>query len=352
MRGAGLNIYSGVLLRETIKMSDYRKYAGSHFIGGPRIAVIGGGTGQSVILRGLKKQTSNISAIVTMSDDGGGSGVLREELGMLPPGDVRNCILALADNEDIMEKLLQYRFTDGRLKGQNMGNLVISAMTDIYGDFEKAVNRLQRVLRIKGKVIPVTTDDVVLCARLKNGEEIRGESSIPGAVMESGSPIEEVYMDPEDPEALSAAISAIKSADAIILGPGSLFTSIIPNLLVDGIARAVRNASGKKFLVCNVMTQPGETDNYSVMDFVRAAEQYLGRGVIEYVLINDRVCSESEIAKYLEAGTSQILASADERKELREMGIIPIESNLIRTDGGFLRHDADRLAEIVMSLLG
>ncbi len=332
-------------------MTLSNKRAGSHHRGGPRVVVIGGGTGQSVILRGLKKLTSNISAVVTMSDDGGGSGVLREELGMLPPGDVRNCILALADNEDTMEKVLQYRFSDGRLKGQNMGNLVISVLTDIFGDFEIAVNKLQHVLRIKGKVIPVTTEDVVLWARLKNGMEVRGESAIPGAVLEAGSPIDEVYMKPESPEALPSAVSAIQSADIILIGPGSLYTSIIPNLLVDGIVEAVRNASGIKMLVCNVMTQPGETDNYSVMDVVNTIEHYLGENVIEYVLINNRVCGESEISKYLEAGTCQILANDDDRRQLEKKGIIPIESSLIRTDGGLLRHDADRLAKIVMSMV-
>ena len=188
---------------------------------GPRIVVIGGGTGLSVLLRGLKKNSGlHISAIVTVADDGGGSGMLRKDLGMLPPGDVRNCILALADEEDIMEQLLQYRFGNGRLKGQNMGNLFIAALTDIYGDFELAVEKLHDILRIKGKVVPVTSEDVTLCARLKNGKIIRGESKIPKAVSKMESPIEEVFLEPSGVQPLNSAVEAIMNADMIGVGAG------------------------------------------------------------------------------------------------------------------------------------
>ncbi|MFR8251872.1 MAG: gluconeogenesis factor YvcK family protein, partial [Anaerovoracaceae bacterium] len=244
---------------------------------GPRIVVIGGGTGLSVLLRGLKKNSGlHISAIVTVADDGGGSGMLRKDLGMLPPGDVRNCILALADEEDIMEQLLQYRFGNGRLKGQNMGNLFIAALTDIYGDFELAVEKLHDILRIKGKVVPVTSEDVTLCARLKNGKIIRGESKIPKAVSKMESPIEEVFLEPSGVQPLNSAVEAIMNADMIVLGPGSLYSSIIPNLLVGGISDAIRSAGGMKVIVCNVMTQAGETDDYTVVDYVDAIEKYLG----------------------------------------------------------------------------
>ena len=259
---------------------------------GPRIVVIGGGTGLSVLLRGLKKNSGlHISAIVTVADDGGGSGMLRKDLGMLPPGDVRNCILALADEEDIMEQLLQYRFGNGRLKGQNMGNLFIAALTDIYGDFELAVEKLHDILRIKGKVVPVTSEDVTLCARLKNGKIIRGESKIPKAVSKMESPIEEVFLEPSGVQPLNSAVEAIMNADMIVLGPGSLYSSIIPNLLVGGISDAIRSAGGMKVIVCNVMTQAGETDDYTVVDYVDAIEKYLGSGVAEYILINDHICA-------------------------------------------------------------
>ena len=284
---------------------------------GTRIVVIGGGTGLSVLLRGLKKNSGlHISAIVTVADDGGGSGMLRKDLGMLPPGDVRNCILALADEEDIMEQLLQYRFGSGRLKGQNMGNLFIAALTDIYGDFELAVEKLHDILRIQGKVIPVTSEDVTLCARLKNGKVIRGESRIPKAVSKMKSPIEEVFLDPSGVRPLDSAVEAILKADMIVLGPGSLYSSIIPNLLVSGISDAIRTAGGMKVLVCNVMTQAGETDNYTVVDYVDAVERYLGSNVAEYILINDYICQPEELSAYTSAGTCQMCAAPGEREIL------------------------------------
>ena len=319
---------------------------------GPRIVVIGGGTGLSVLLRGLKESGDNhISAIVTVADDGGGSGMLRDDLGMIPPGDVRNCILALADEEDIMEKLLQYRFREGRLKGQNMGNLFLAALTDIYGDFEAAVQKLHDILRIKGKVIPVTSANVTLCARLENGETVRGESRIPQAVCEMKSPIRDVFLDPPDARPLRSAVDAIFSADMIVLGPGSLYSSIIPNLRVDGISDAIRAAGGMKVLICNVMTQAGETDDYSVQDYTRAIERYLGKNVIEYILINDHICRDEELRSYTSAGTRQMCATDEDRRELRKRGIIPIESNLIEISDGAVRHDAGRIANIILSLI-
>lgn len=319
--------------------------------GGPRIVVIGGGTGLSVILRGLKKITSNLSAVVTVMDDGGGSGMIRDELGMLPPGDIRNCITALADEEDILDRMLQYRFTEGRLKGQNMGNLIIASLADIYGDFEAAVNKLQHILRIKGRVIPVTSVNASLCAVLEDGTDVHGESLIPEMVREHDSPIKEVYLDPPSVEALPSAVQAIRQADLVVMGPGSLYSSIIPNFLVRGIREAIRDASGLRILVCNVMTQPGETDNYSVADFTRAVVKYLGEDVLEYILLNSHHCTDEELAPYLKAGTRQMLPGREDRKILREMGIIPIESNLIRIDGETIRHDADRISNVLASLI-
>lgn len=329
-------------------------YIGRHGItppGGPRIAVIGGGTGLSVILRGLKKQTENLSAIVTVSDDGGGSGMIRDELGILPPGDVRNCILALADDEDIMEDLMQHRFREGRLRGQNLGNLILAGLTEIIGDFEAAVNKLQDILRIKGQVIPVTAEDTTLCAVLKDGTVVRGESFIPQEVKKHESPIDRVFLDPKEPEALPSAVEAIMSADMIILGPGSLYSSIIPNLLVKGIKEAVRSASGIKTLMCNVMTQAGETDRFTVAQYARTVEEYLGRNVIENMLINDYLCEPEELRPYLKNGMMQMLATDKDREALRDMNIMPIESNMIAISQGVARHDADRVTSIIMSLL-
>lgn len=315
----------------------------------PRIVVIGGGTGLSVILRGLKKVTSSISAIVTVADDGGGSGMLRDDYGILPPGDVRNCILSLADEEDIMEKLLQYRFEKGRLKGQNMGNLFIAALTDLYGDFEMAVEKLHDILRIKGHVIPVTSDDVTLCARLCNGSVIRGESSIPGEVSAQNSPIRTVYLDP-GAKALPQAMRVIENADMIILGPGSLYSSIIANLLVDGISGSIRESGAMKILMCNIMTQRGETDNYSVNEYVEAVEQYLGQGVLEYILVNNRICTPEELASCREQGTRQMLMTPDDRKKLRERGLVLIENDMVILSDGCIRHDADRISNILLTM--
>lgn len=332
-------------------MYNYTTRRGRAPSGGPRIVTIGGGTGLSVLLKGLKKQTANLSAIVTVTDDGGGSGVIRDELGILPPGDIRNCILSLADNEDIMEQLLQYRFKEGRLKGQNMGNLFLAGLTEILGDFEAAVYKLQDILRIEGKVIPVTSADTVLCALLEDGTVVRGESRIPETVKEHQSPIDHVFLDPPNPEAIPLAIQAIQSADMIVLGPGSLFSSIIPNLLVKGIREAIQNAGGIKTLMCSVMTQEGETDHFSVRQYAEAVETYLGHGVIDYMLINDHKCSEEDLRPYHEVGMSQMLATDDDRKALKEMHIEPIEHNMIDFGQEKIRHDADRVSSILMSLL-
>ena len=332
-------------------MSSYNKKSGHGKRGfGPRIVVIGGGTGLSVLLRGLKKVSTNISAIVTVADDGGGSGVIRDELGMLPPGDVRNCIMALADQEETMDKLLQYRFTEGRLKGQNFGNLMIAALTDIVGDFELAVEKIHDILRIKGHVIPVTSENVKLCARLENYTVVKGESKIPEAVKTQNSPIHDVFLEPSNVEALPSAVDAIRSADMIILGPGSLYSSIIPNLLVGGIKEAIQNARGMKVLVCNVMTQMGETDDYSVAMYAKAVEKYIGKNVMEYILVNNHVCTAEELAPYLAQGTRQMCATGDDRKELAAMGLTVVENNMIQAGEGYIRHDADRISNILMTM--
>ena len=258
--------------------------------------------------------------------------------------------MALADQEETMNKLFQYRFSEGRLSGQNFGNIMIAALTDIVGDFELAVEKLHDILRIKGHVIPVTDSDVKLCARLKNHTIVKGESRIPDAVREANSPIEDVFLEPSDVTALPRAIEAIKAADIIVLGPGSLYSSIIPNLLVGGIADAIRKAGGMKVLVCNVMTQIGETDDYSVAEFAKAVEKYLGKNVIEYILVNNQICTAEELRPYFEQGTRQMCATKEDRKELAEMGITVIENSMIRSGDGYIRHDAERISNILMTI--
>ena len=260
-------------------------------IKGPKIVAVGGGTGLSTMLRGLKAFTSNITAVVTVADDGGGSGVLRQELGMLPPGDIRNCILALADTEPLMEQLLQYRFRGGKLNGQNFGNLFLAAMDGISSSFVEAVKRMSDVLAVTGRVLPVTLNDVTLCAELEDGSIVCGESQIGNRRQFNRCRIRRVYLEPSDAEPLDDVIDAINQADVIVLGPGSLYTSILPNLLVRGICPAIKRSSAIKIYVCNVMTQPSETEEYNVSDHIRALEEHSCRG--------SSICASSAIRLFL-----------------------------------------------------
>lgn len=274
--------------RPIVKMvADYRRKGR-----GPKVVVIGGGTGMATLLRGLKRHTSNITAIVTVADDGGSSGRLRRSLGVLPPGDFRNCIAALADDEALITQLFQYRFGAGDgLEGHSFGNLFISAMAEVTGSFERALVESSRVLTIQGRVIPATVQDVTLVGDLRSPEavyRVAGESAIPAA---TGS-IERVFLQPDDVPAYPEAVQAILAADLIVAGPGSLYTSVIPNLLVRDIAAAVRASRAVKVYVCNVATQPGETDGYSVLDHVRALEQHAGERLFPFVVANDRHVGE------------------------------------------------------------
>ena len=232
---------------------------------GPRIVVIGGGHGLSTMLRGLKNYTENLTAVVTVADDGGGSGKLREDLGMLPPGDIRNCMEALANTESLMSNLMHYRFTEGSLAGQSFGNLFLAALNGISPSFDVAVSRMSEVLAITGRVLPVTTANVQLVAEFENDTQVIGESKIFQCKKLQGCRIRQVRLQPESPQALPASISAIQEADMIVLGPGSLYTSIIPNLLVDGITDAIMSSDALKVYVCNVMTEDGETEIFYIM---------------------------------------------------------------------------------------
>lgn len=259
---------------------------------GPHVVVIGGGTGQSTALRGLKHYTHNITAIVTVADDGGSSGRLRRSLGILPPGDIRNCLVALADDEDFLARLFQYRFPKGRgseLDGHSFGNLFLTAMVGLTGSFEQAIFEAERVLSLRGRVVPSTLALVNLAAEVRVPYENRvvqvvGESRIP----EVPGRIQRVWLVPEKPKAFPLAVQAILHADMIVIGPGSLFTSILPNLLVPDIAAALRAARGLRVFVVNVANQPGETDGFYAHDYVDALERHIGHGAIDLVLLNNR----------------------------------------------------------------
>lgn len=329
----------------------YKIYEKSSPIDSPKVVTIGGGTGLSVLLRGLKEYTPNITAIVTVADDGGGSGILREDLGMLPPGDIRSCLLALANTEPAMEKLLQHRFTEGMLKGQSFGNLFIAAMNEIYGNFETAIKEMSNVLAVTGKVLPMTLEDVKLYAMLDDGSIIEGESNIPIKNKEIGSRIDRVFIRPEKSKPVDEAIEAIRDADCIVLGPGSLYTSVMPNLLIEDIVDEVYKATAIKIYITNVMTQPGETDNYSVLDHVKAIIKHTKQGIIDYVITNVEEIPEDTLDKYIKDGAKPVIITEEEEKILFDMNIKVIKDNLIDIKKNYIRHNAIALSEIIIDLV-
>jgi uncharacterized cofD-like protein len=310
---------------------------------GYKIVAIGGGTGLSTLLRGLKRRTSNLTAVVTVSDDGGSSGRLQKELGVLPPGDVRNCLVALADDEALVTDLFRYRFREGEgLSGHSFGNLFLAAMSGITGNFDRAIKESSRVLNIVGRVLPATLSVAGLCAEMDDGSVVRGESRIPLARLR----IKRVFLDPAQAEPLDEVVAAIRDADAIVLGPGSLFTSIIPNVLVNRVAREIANAHAVKMYVCNVMTQPGETDGMSAADHVEALIAHAGERIFDYVLLNDEMPSRL-IAMYAEEG--QVPVSPDP-VEVARLGVEPVCAGII-SERETVRHDPDKLAAVVVSII-
>ena len=314
-------------------------------VSGPKIVVVGGGTGLSTMLRGLKNYTNNITAIVTVGDDGGGSGKIREDFGMLPPGDIRNCILALADTEPIMEKLLQYRFKEGSLEGQSFGNLFLAAMAGISDNFEEAVQRMSSVLAVTGKVLPVTLDDRKLVAILENGDEIDGESRIPDEAIARKSKIKKLMINPENAKPLVDALKAIEEADAIIMGPGSLYTSIIPNLLVTDIADTICESDAIKIYISNIMTQPGETDDFTAADHLKTLINYGGKKCVDYVIANNGTIPDDIKERYLKEGSKLVELDRD---NIKGLGVEIVEENLVKITKGYVKHDSEYLADIIM----
>ena len=313
----------------------------------PSVVALGGGTGLSSMLRGLKLLTSEITAIVTMADDGGGSGRLRDELGMPPPGDIRNCLQALANTEPTMEQLWGYRFSEGVLKGQSMGNLLLAALNDISGSFYEAVRRMSEVLAITGRVLPVTTEDVRLVACFDDGTEVFGESKIMAHKRQGDRRITRVSLVPEKPAALRESIVAIENADIILLGPGSLYTSIIPNLLTDGIPEAIGRSAALRVYVLNVTTEIGETENYTASDHVKALFAHSGNKLFDYCLINSSPIPEDIAKRYKAQGANQTVTDFE---ELDRLGVSTILSPMLDCSQGFARHDPKLLANEIMSL--
>lgn len=306
-----------------------------------KVVTIGGGTGLSVLLRGLKKYPLEITAVVTVADDGGSSGKIRSDMNIPSPGDIRNVIAALSDVEPYLEKMFQYRFDSGEVKGHPVGNLMIAAMTDIHGDFSTAVKVMSRILNVRGTVLPTTNDIATLNAVLSDGEIIRGESSITKA----GGVIDHVYITPSRVKPNEDVLKAIEEADYIIMGPGSLYTSIIPNLVISNVAEKIRESNAKKIYVCNVMTQHGETDNYSVCDHIVAINKHVEENIFDLVIANSREFDDSILSKYHKEKQEPVKI---DHERIEELGIKLIKNNDVGiVDNNTIRHNADKVSELI-----
>ncbi len=320
-------------------------YQKKHLSRGPRIVAVGGGTGLSVLLSGLKVYSSNISAVVTVADDGGSSGRLRQQFDVLPPGDIRNCLVALADAPALMRDLFQFRFDkNSEFSGHSFGNLFLTVMTRLTGDFEKAIKETSKVLALRGQVIPSTLDNVKLVAHYQDGSMVVGEDLIPKALR----PISKVSLIPEQPMATPDALKAIKEAQIIVLGPGSLYTSIIPNLLIKEISQAIAESGAIKVYVCNVMTQPGETDNYSVSDHIKVLVNHSYPHILDYCVVNNGEVPCEVLGRYLNQSSHSVI---NDRKKLENMGYRIVEEDFSMIQDGVIRHDPEKLAKIILSFI-
>jgi len=310
----------------------------------PRIVVIGGGTGLSVLLKGLKKYTSRLTAVVTVSDDGGSSGRLRAELGVLPPGDIRSCLVALAETETLMDEVFQHRFKmGGSLQGHNLGNLLLVAMSEIAGDFVSAIREVSKILKVRGKVLPATLEPVVLAAIMKNGAAVIGETRI----RTDEGKIERISLIPDQCQPLPETLQAIKEADAIVLGPGSLYTSIIPNLLVSKVAEQIEAAKAPTIYVSNIMTEKGETDDFTAADHLRVISRHLNRQLVDYIVINSGKVDEARLERYRDEEAIPVQPAYN---DIKKMGISIIKDDLVSEDE-VAWHNPDKLARAILDIL-
>ncbi|MCM3115249.1 YvcK family protein [Neobacillus sp. MER 74] len=313
--------------------------------GQPRIVVIGGGTGLPVLLRGLKQYPVDITAIVTVADDGGSSGRLREDLHIPPPGDIRNVLASLSDVEPLVEEMFQHRFkTSNELSGHSLGNLILAAMTSITGNFVHAIQEMSKILNVHGKVLPAANQSVVLHAEMEDGTIVSGESKIPY----SGKRIKKVFMTPENIRPLPETIQAIRQADLIIIGPGSLYTSILPNLLVPKIGDELCRSHAKKVYICNLMTQAGETHGFSASDHVKALYDHMSCAFINTILVNNEEIPQDIQLRYNEELADPVVYDLP---QLFELGLEVVHADIAYQENGALRHDPKKVAKILYNLL-
>jgi uncharacterized cofD-like protein len=339
------NRFINKLNREVYKSDDFVNvlYKKNQLQKGPKVVAIGGGTGLANLLRGLKEFSGNITAVVTVADNGGSSGKLREELDILPPGDIRNCLVALADQEPLMEDLFQYRFyKEGDLKGHSFGNLFIAAMSEVLGDFEEAVEESSEVLAIKGRVLPSTNENVNLGAVYKDGSVKIGESEIP----DKKRIINDVYLEPSSVSITENVKNALLEADFILVGPGSLYTSLIPNLMINGMVENIKKSDAQKVFITNVMTQPGETSGFSAYDHIKAIYEHTDSQIFDHIIVNKNGNRKDLLKKYAEEGAYPV---EDDIEKLKKLNINIVEGKLIQ-GGDYIRHDPHKLAETILEL--
>lgn len=356
-----LTVYSFVLaqrnvLKVTLKNMAYKDkninirrllYTDSMLKKGPKVVMIGGGKGLSNILSGLKEFTSNITSIVATFDDGGSTGKLMEEMSILPPGDIRRSIIALSSSEPSMEKLLGYRFQDGKINNHSLGNLVIVAMSEIMGGFAPAIQKLSSIFNVRGKIRPVTLDKAKLCAGLENGEIVVGEDNIRPRVLESNSRIKQIFLKDTEATPAPGVLEAIHEADVIVLGPGSLYTSVICNLLVNDIGKAIIQSKAKKIMIANLMNEPGETSGYTLAKHVNEVERYLGRHALDFVIANNGEITEDMMYDFNQGRSTPVTVDLE---NIQNRTISVIEEDLVITAPNAILHDNLRVAEIIIEI--
>lgn len=315
-----------------------------------RIVIIGGGTGLSVLLSGLKMMTTDLHAVVNVADDGGSSGVIREDLNMLPPGDIRNCILALSNTPPLLEKLFGYRFDRGSLDGQSFGNLMIAALVEITGSIENAIGEAANIFNMTGKVYPVTSEHIELHGVLEDGTYVIGESKLPKRSLEKNSPIKHVNIYPSRPRTSAEIKSVIESADIIVIGPGSHFTSILPALLVSGIKESILRSEATCIYIANIMSQPGETDQFKLRDYLRSIEEHLEDPFIDGVIMNEKTLEPHEIEAYKKEHATPLLLEEEDLVYLKEKNIVLFRGSYTSISHGYIRHNAKRVARDIVTL--